>query len=67
MYTRRIFLNYFFIWIGFIFVSVNKILTDLKQIEEFDLEPVVNIRKDVTRRATGGIRATVQPKNKIYT
>ena len=49
-----------------LFVSVNKILTDLKQIEEFDLEPVVNIRKDVTRRATGGIRATVQPKNKIY-
>jgi len=49
-----------------LFISVNKILTDLKQIEEFDLEPVVNIRKDVTRRATGGIRATVQPKNKIY-
>ena len=49
-----------------LFVSVNKILTDLKQIEEFDLEPVVNIRKDVTRRATGGIRATVQPKNRIY-
>ena len=30
------------------------------------LEPVLNIRRDVTRTATGGIRATVQPEKLLY-
>ena len=47
-------------------VKVNNIITDLKQIEEFNLEPVLNIRRDVTRTATGGIRATVQPEKLLY-
>ena len=47
-------------------VKVNTIITDLKQIEEFNLEPVLNIRRDVTRTATGGIRATVQPEKLLY-
>ena len=34
--------------------------------EEFNLEPILNIRHDSTRTATGGLRATVQPENKIY-
>ena len=47
-------------------VKVNTIITDLKQIEELNLEPVLNIRRDVTRTATGGIRATVQPEKLLY-
>ena len=47
-------------------VKVNNIITDLKQIEELNLEPVLNIRRDVTRTATGGIRATVQPEILLY-
>ena len=47
-------------------VKVNNIITDLKQIEELNLEPVLNIRRDVTRTATGGIRATVQPEKLLY-
>ena len=31
-----------------------------------DLEPVLNVRHDSTRSATGGLRATVQPKNLLY-
>jgi hypothetical protein len=47
-------------------IKVNNIITDLKQIEELNLEPVLNIRRDVTRTATGGIRATVQPEKLLY-
>ena len=47
-------------------VKVTKIITDMKDIEEFNLEPVVNIRRDITRTATGGLRATVQPENLLY-
>ena len=47
-------------------VKVNNIITDLKQIEELNLEPTLNIRRDVTRTATGGIRATVQPEKLLY-
>ena len=47
-------------------VKVNNIITDLKQIEELNLEPILNIRRDVTRTATGGIRATVQPEKLLY-
>ena len=38
----------------------------MKDIEEFNLEPVLNIRHDSTRSATGGLRATVQPKILLY-
>ena len=47
-------------------VKVTKIITDMGDIEKFNLEPVVNIRRDVTRTATGGLRATVQPENLLY-
>lgn len=47
-------------------VKVTKIITDMKDIENFNLEPVVNIRRDITRTATGGLRATVQPENLLY-
>jgi hypothetical protein len=47
-------------------ITVSKIITDMKDIEEFDLEPILNIRHDSTRSATGGLRATVQPRNLLY-
>jgi hypothetical protein len=47
-------------------VEVSKIIEDMSDVKEFDLEPVLNIRHDSTRTATGGLRATVQPKNKVY-
>lgn len=47
-------------------VKVTKIITDMGDIEKFNLEPVVNIRRDITRTATGGLRATVQPENLLY-
>ena len=47
-------------------VEVTKIIEDMKDIEQFNLEPVLNIRHDSTRGATGGLRATVQPENLLY-
>lgn len=47
-------------------VEVSKIIENLSDVEEFNLEPVLNIRHDSTRRATGGLRATVQPENLLY-
>jgi hypothetical protein len=47
-------------------IDVSKIIEDMKDVEKFDLEPVLNIRHDSTRTSTGGLRATVQPKNKLY-
>lgn len=47
-------------------ITVSKIITNMKDVEEFDLEPVLNIRHDSTRSATGGLRATVQPRNLLY-
>jgi hypothetical protein len=47
-------------------VEVTKIIEDMKDIEQFNLEPVLNIRHDSTRTATGGLRATVQPENLLY-
>jgi hypothetical protein len=38
----------------------------MEDVIEYDLEPVLNIRHDSTRSATGGLRATVQPKNLLY-
>lgn len=47
-------------------VKVSKIIENLSDVEEFNLEPLLNIRHDSTRRATGGLRATVQPENLLY-
>lgn len=47
-------------------ITVSKIIENLQDVEEFDLEPILNIRHDSTRSATGGLRATVQPKNLLY-
>lgn len=47
-------------------IEVSKIVEDLGDVEEFNLEPVLNIRHDSTRKATGGLRATVQPENLLY-
>jgi hypothetical protein len=47
-------------------ITVSKIIENLQDVEEFNLEPVLNIRHDSTRSATGGLRATVQPKNLLY-
>jgi len=47
-------------------VEVSKIIEDMDDVEEFNLEPVLNIRHDSTRSSTGGLRALVQPKIKIY-
>jgi len=47
-------------------VEVSKIIEDLNDVEEFNAEPVLNIRHDSTRKATGGLRATVQPENLLY-
>ena len=47
-------------------VEVSKIIEDIDDVEAFNLEPVLNIRHDSTRKATGGLRATVQPENLLY-
>ena len=47
-------------------VEVSKIISNLEDVGEFNLEPVLNIRHDSTRKATGGLRATVQPENLLY-
>ena len=49
-----------------VLVEVSKIVSNLEDIEEFNLGPVLNIRHDSTRTATGGLRATVQPENLLY-
>ena len=49
-----------------LYIEVSKIIENMANVEEFNLEPVLNIRHDSTRTATGGLRATVQPKNKVY-
>ena len=47
-------------------VEVTKIIENMDDVEKFNLDPVLNIRHDSTRTATGGLRATVQPKNLLY-
>ena len=49
-----------------LYIEVSKIIENMEDIESFNLEPVLNIRHDSTRASTGGLRATVQPKNKLY-
>jgi len=47
-------------------ITVSKIIENMEDVIEYDLEPVLNVRHDSTRSATGGLRATVQPKNLLY-
>ena len=47
-------------------IKASKIIEDLADVEEFNLEPVLNIRHDSTRTSTGGLRATVQPEKVLY-
>ena len=47
-------------------VEVTKIIENMDDVEKFNLDPVLNIRHDSTRTATGGLRATVQPKDLLY-
>ena len=49
-----------------ILVEVSKIISNSSDVDEFNLDPVLNIRHDSTRTATGGLRATVQPENLLY-
>jgi hypothetical protein len=49
-----------------LYIEVSKIIENMNDVKTFNLEPVLNIRHDSTRTSTGGLRATVQPKTKIY-
>lgn len=47
-------------------ITVTKIIENIEDVNKFNLEPILNIRHDSTRSATGGLRATVQPANLLY-
>lgn len=47
-------------------VSISKFIQDKKDLDYFNLNPVINIRHDSTRTRTSGLRATVIPYNKAY-
>ena len=47
-------------------VKVGKILENLDDVEEFNLEPVLNIRHDSTRQAQRGLRSIVEPEILVY-
>ena len=47
-------------------VKVGKILEDLNDVEEFNLEPVLNIRHDSTRQGQRGLRSIVEPEILVY-
>ncbi len=47
-------------------VKVTKIIKDIDDVEKYEVQPVLNIRHDSTRRASGGLRATVVPYNLIF-
>ena len=47
-------------------INVSKIIEDTQDVEKFNLQPVLRIRHDSTRSATGGLRALVQPENTLY-
>lgn len=47
-------------------IKVTKIIENMEDVIQYDLEPVLNIRHDSTRSTTGGLRATVQPSNLLY-
>ena len=47
-------------------VNISKFIQDKKDLDYFNLNPVINIRHDSTRNKTSGLRATVIPYNKAY-
>ena len=47
-------------------VTVGKILTDMGDVEEYNLEPVLNIRHDSTRQGQRGLRSIVEPEILVY-
>ena len=47
-------------------VTVNDLLTDVKDIEGTKYEPILVVRHDVTRTATGGLRPVVYNKDFAY-
>lgn len=49
-----------------LYIDVSKILTDMADIEEYELQPVLKIRHDSTRTSQKGLRSVVQPYNKVY-
>ena len=49
-----------------LYIEVSKIIENISDVIQHQLEPILNIRHDSTRISTGGLRATVQPENKIY-
>lgn len=49
-----------------LYIDVTKILTDMEDIEKYNLQPVLKIRHDSTRASTKGLRSVVQPYNKVY-
>ena len=49
-----------------LYIESSKIIEDMDDVIHHQLEPILNIRHDSTRTSTGGLRATIQPENKIY-
>ena len=47
-------------------IKVGKILEDTGDVEEFNLEPVLNIRHDSTRQGQRGLRSIVEPEILVY-
>ena len=47
-------------------VTVGKILTDMSDVEKYNLEPVLNIRHDSTRQGQRGLRSIVEPEILVY-
>ena len=47
-------------------IKVGKILTDMGDVEQYNLEPVLNIRHDSTRQAQRGLRSIVEPEILVY-
>jgi len=47
-------------------VQVGKILEDMKDVEKYNLEPVLNIRHDSTRQGQRGLRSIVEPEILVY-
>ena len=47
-------------------ITVGKILTDMSDVEKYNLEPVLNIRHDSTRQGQRGLRSIVEPEIMVY-
>jgi len=47
-------------------IKVGKILTNMSDVEQYNLEPVLNIRHDSTRQGQRGLRSIVEPEALVY-